>query len=143
MEDLYPTIKEIHSFLRWIVLAAVIIVVVKYLVSWLSGNKFSQLDNRISLISIISLDIQLLLGLILYFFLSPFTKDIFNTGFSMQDAQSRFYAIEHPVSMLLAIVFAHVGRTLMKKSTNDRMKFKRGTVWFALSLIFMLARMPW
>ena len=144
MEQLYLPVKDIHSYLRWIILALIVVVVIKYVMSWLSKNKFTSLDSRLSLFLVTALDIQFLLGLCLYFLLSPFTKSgMAFSSTAMSDPQTRFYAVEHPVTMLLAIVFAHVGRSMMKKASTDESKFKKGSLWFGLSLLFMLSRMPW
>jgi hypothetical protein len=61
----------------------------------------------------------------------------------MEDPNTRFFVVEHPVIMLLAIAFAHIGRSMSTKGSNANLRFKRGTIFFALSLLLMLSRMPW
>ncbi|HZX74240.1 MAG TPA: hypothetical protein VFE57_07465 [Cyclobacteriaceae bacterium] len=139
MEQYYSIVKDIHSYLRWIILALAIITVLKYLVGWLGKKKFVSIDDRLSLFFVSSLDLQLLLGLVLYFFLSPVTQ----SGSQFDPATVRFYTMEHPMIMLLAIILAHVGRVLVKKSASDNIRFKRGTIFFGLSLLLILSRMPW
>jgi hypothetical protein len=68
MDSLYPIAKDLHSYIRWIVLILAIVVIVKYLIGWLQKKSFTQTDNRLGLFLIITIDIQLLLGLSLYFF---------------------------------------------------------------------------
>ena len=144
MEQYYLPVKEIHSGLRWLILALIVIVIVKYLISWMQKKSFTSTDNLLGLILIIGVDLQFLLGLILYFFLSPVTLSAIQFGgYQLEDPNVRFYAIEHPVTMVLAVVFAHVGRVMSKKGTNETLRFKRGTLLFGISLLLMLARMPW
>jgi hypothetical protein len=143
MDSLYSFIKEAHSGWRWIVLVLAIAAVIDFAMGLISKRSFKPIDNRLSLFYMISCDIQLLLGLLLYFVLSPVTQSAFQDGNEMSDPTARFYAVEHPVTMLLAIVFAHVGRIASKKASADSKKFQRGLIWFLLSLIFMLSRMPW
>ena len=143
MDNLYPLIKESHSLLRWLVLALSVIVVMNFLLGAVSKKVYDKVENLLTLFYIISVDVQLLLGLLLYFVFSPITKSLFEGNSSMSDATTRFYAVEHPLTMLLAIVFAHVGRSVSKKGATDIIKFRRGLLWFALSLLCMLARMPW
>lgn len=143
MDSLYPFIKEAHSGWRWIVLVLAIAVVIDFAMGLFSKRSFKSLDNRLSLFYMISCDIQLLFGLLLYFVLSPLTQSAFEGGNVMSDPIVRFHVVEHPVTMLLAIVFAHIGRIASKKASADGKKFQRGLIWFLLSLIFMLSRMPW
>jgi uncharacterized membrane protein len=144
MDQYYLPVRDIHSYLRWLIIGLAVITVVKYLLGWIGKRKFTSVDNRLSLFFITSLDIQLLLGLVLYFFLSPITQSAIQFGgYQLEDPNVRFYAIEHPVIMVLAIVFAHVGRVVVKRTDSDRLKYKRGTILFAISLILMLSRMQW
>lgn len=144
MDPWYDHLKEVHAYWRWIILALAVIVVIKYLAGWLGKKNFNAWDNRLSLFFVTAMDIQLLFGLALYFFLSPVTTHALKSGENiMSDAGVRFAVVEHPFTMLLAIVLAHVGRIMVKKMPTDDTKFKRGTILFGLSLLFMLARMPW
>jgi len=141
--SLYQIISSAHSGNRWLVLIMAIAAVVDFAIGLASKKKFGKLDDVLTLVYTIMIDLQLLLGLILYFFLSPTVHDAISSGLDMSDAQSRFYVVEHPLTMLLAIVFAHVGRATVKRATTDAIKFRRGLIWFTLALVFMLSRMPW
>lgn len=144
MEQYYLPVKDIHSWLRWVILAFAVIIVIKYLIGWLNKRKFTALDNQIGLFLILCLDVQFLLGLVLYFFLSPITQSAIQFGgYQLEDPNVRFYAIEHPVIMFIAIIFAHVGRVMSKRGTDERLRFKRGTILFGIALILILSRMPW
>lgn len=143
MEQLYVVIKDIHFYVRWIILALAVIVFLKYLASWQGKKLFTSLDNKLSLYFVSAMDVQLLLGILLYFFLSPLGISAFQHENTMSDSMARLYALEHPLTMLLAVVLAHLGRVQVKKSASDDAKFKRGTLFFGLSLLFMLSRMPW
>ena len=143
MQSIYPFIKEAHSGWRWILLILAVAAVIDFAVGLIGKRSFKSIDNRLSLFFMISCDVQLLLGLLLYFVLSPLTQSAFQNSNMMSDPTARFYAIEHPVIMLLAIAFAHIGRITSKKAPADRKKFQRGLIWFLLSLILMLSRMPW
>ena len=61
----------------------------------------------------------------------------------MSNATLRFFAIEHPVGMLIAIVLAHVGKTYSKKDIPDSTKHKRTVLFFGLSLLIILVSLPW
>ena len=139
MEQYYSLVKEIHSYLRWLILLLAVITVVKYLAGWMGKKSFGSIDNRLSLFFVSALDLQLIFGLCLYFFLSPVTQ----SGSQFDPATVRFYSMEHPMIMLVAIILAHVGRVMVKKSATNDLKFKRGTIFFGIALLLMLSRMPW
>ena len=61
----------------------------------------------------------------------------------MKDANGRFFAMEHTVGMLLAIVFAHIVYAFAKKTMDDTAKFKKIFLFSLLSLVVMLASIPW
>jgi hypothetical protein len=92
----------------------------------------------------ISLDIQLLLGLILYFFLSDLTKVVLsNFSAAMSAHEPRFFGIEHVFFMVLAVILAHVGVAAAKRVDDAVAKHRRTAIWFSLSMVAILLGMPW
>jgi hypothetical protein len=143
MDTLYNSISEAHALIRWLVLVLAIAIVVDFAIGWISKKKFGRMEELFSLAYMITVDVQLLIGLSLYFFLSPTVRQAFSEGFDMSDAQTRFTVLEHPLTMILAIAFVHIGRVMVKKAASDESKFKKGLLWFGLALVFILSRMPW
>lgn len=134
-----------HSFLRWIVLILALLTIIKSFSGMSSKKAFTAADKKMPLFFMISMDIQLLLGLILYFTGAWGIKNIQNQGMGevMKDAAGRFFAIEHTVGMLLAIIFAHVAYAFAKKPIEDTAKFKKIFIFSLLSLVAILASIPW
>jgi hypothetical protein len=92
----------------------------------------------------IALDLQLLLGLLLYFALSPNTKAIFGDfGAAMRDPVARFWAVEHITMMFGAVILAHVGRVLARKAVTPASRRTRLLIPFVLALLLMLGGTPW
>jgi hypothetical protein len=118
----------IHSLLRWVVLLAGFYAV---------AAAFGRRDARPGRWFAISLDIQVLLGLILYW-LSPITSGaIGNMGEAMQNRVVRFWAVEHVTSMIVAVALAHVGVARARKGKGG------AAVLFLLALLAILAGIPW
>jgi hypothetical protein len=141
---MYTTFLVIHAVLRWIVLVAAVVAAGKGLVGWFGKQKWSKLDDRLGLILTIAIDGQLVVGLVLYVFLSPLTAAAFRDfGAAMRDSTLRFFAVEHFLLMVVAVVLAHMGRSLSKKASGDAAKFQRAGIFFALTLIAILAGTPW
>ena len=91
---------DVHTVWRWVMLAVALVTVVKALIGWLGKQPWSKLDDRLGMFFTIAVDIQFLLGLILWF-VGPF--QITNAAALMQTELGRFYMIEHPVLMLIAL----------------------------------------
>ena len=70
---MYTGLLHSHSILRYIALILLIAVVVKSLIGWQSRQPFGKTDDRLSLFLFISVHLQLVLGLLLYF-VSPYVN---------------------------------------------------------------------
>jgi hypothetical protein len=132
---MYTGLVHLHNLLRWVVLIALILTIL---------NLILKKDAlKTSKVLLISAHTTLLLGLYQYFF--------GNVGFQliksaaggmkdvMKDAASRFWAVEHAFSMILAIVFITIGHVKFKKTgkTNPTL------VFFILALVLILLMTPW
>jgi hypothetical protein len=91
-----------------------------------------------------AMDLQLLLGLLLYIFFSPLTTSAFRDfSTAMGNDVMRFFTVEHVFFMVLAIVFAHLGSAFSKRAEEPAKKHRTAALWFGLSLILLLLGMPW
>ena len=126
---------DVHAVWRWVMLAVALVTVVKALVGWLGKQPWSKLDDRLGMIFTITVDIQFLLGLILWF-VGPFP--ITNAAALMQSELGRFYVIEHPILMLIALALAHIGRSRSRKAATDVQKHKAAFIFYLLSFLFIL-----
>ncbi len=141
---MYNFVLAVHNVLRWIVLIFLIIALVRAYWGWFGRREWTQTDTRMGRFYSISLDIQFLLGLILYFFLSPLTKTVFsNFGAAMSAPELRFFGIEHILYMILAIILAHVGVATARRVEEPVAKHRRSAIWFSLSFVAILLGMPW
>ena len=139
---MYSTVLTIHSWIRWIALVAAVGTTLAALRGKVEGS--SSLTDRWGMIAITALDTQLLLGLLLYFVVSPNMKAILDSfGAAMKDPGLRFWAVEHMVSMFAAIALAHVGRVLARKAPTPAAKRTRVLICFGLATILIVVGMPW
>jgi uncharacterized membrane protein len=134
----------LHSYLRWILLVLLLVSIVKSL-SGLNGKKaLTAGDKKLWLFTMISAHTTLLIGLILVFFGTYGLSKGLPEGISvMKDATYRFYLVEHPLMMIIAIVFITIGRGQAKKSIPDAVKYKKAFWFFVVALILILAAIPW
>ena len=141
---MYPFVLGVHNILRWVVLIAGILAAGRALIGWFGKKEWTKQDRLLGVIFTSSVDIQLLFGILLYFVLSAITKGaISDFGTAMGIRDIRFFAIEHVFFMVLALIFAHLGSALPKKVDDPTSKHKRAAIWFSLSLLTILAGIPW
>ena len=133
----------IHNILRWAVLLFGVWTVIAALAAVISKRDYRNSDNKSGLFFMISCDIQLLLGLILYFTGMWFEKVKTDMGAVMKNSVDRFFAIEHALMMIIAWLLVHVGRSMVKRAGTDAQKHKRTLIYFGIALILILAMIPW
>ncbi|HLA97383.1 MAG TPA: hypothetical protein VJL34_02930 [Anaerolineales bacterium] len=146
---MHTFILAVHNLLRWVALFLGIFAIVRSVSGWLGRREWSQADRKAGVFFTSAMDVQLLLGLWLYFFLSPITRTALGNfaasdfGAAMGDPEQRFFALEHALYMLLAVVFAHLGSLLPKKVSESRAKYQRAAIFFILAGAALLIGMPW
>jgi uncharacterized membrane protein YozB (DUF420 family) len=142
--DAYTIVLTIHNLVRWIALVLGIVAVVLSVLGWFGRRPWTERERKLGSFFAITLDIQLLLGLLLYLFLSPITTAAFKDfGAAMGTDSMRFFVLEHSLYMLLAVVFAHLGSILPRRAKTDTAKFQRATIFLGLALLLILMGMPW
>lgn len=135
--------KDIHSYWAYLVLAILIFAVVNAIIGFTQKKQFTDKDLRIGLFTLIVSHIQLLIGLGWYF-MSPWYKVLkANGGEVMGDKATRLLAVEHPITMILAIVFITIGWSKHKKKTEDAAKFKTFAIFYGIGLLLILSKIPW
>jgi hypothetical protein len=141
---MYPLVLAIHNVVRWVVLIAGVLAVIRAAIALVNKTTWGQIDRALGTLFTSSIDVQFLLGIILYFFLSPITRSAFQ-GFSeaIGNTSLRFFALVHPVSMLLAVVFTHLGSRQSRKAVTDTARHQNALTWFGLAFILILLGIPW
>jgi hypothetical protein len=134
---------HLHNLMRWVVLLFALLTIFKGFSGMNSGKEMTGKDTRIALFLLISVDIQLLLGIALYIQRGWFARLSEGGGEVMKNAAQRFWAVEHLTGMLIAIILIHIGYSSTKKNIPGKQKFKR-LFWFTLvALLLILVTIPW
>lgn len=141
---MYTGFLNLHNGLRWLILLAFVITLIKYVAGWLGSQPWKKVDNMLGLVLTALMDLQLIVGVVLYFFLSPVTKlALSDFRGAMQDPDLRFYAVEHLSMMLIAVILVHIGRAKSKKNVLDKAKFKTGAIYFLIAFVVIMMAIPW
>ena len=132
---MYPGLLHSHSYLRYGVLALLIVVIVTSLMGWLGKKPYTNTNNKLSLFLLIATHLQFLLGLTLYF-VSPAVQ--FNSS-TMKEASIRYWTVEHISMMIIGVALITVARNTAKKMTVDESKHKRLFIFNSIALLIILA----
>lgn len=124
--DFNDIIFAAHSGWRWIVVLATIIALGWMILGLVQRRAYDNTARRVMLAFAISVDIQWLLGLVLFILLSAASG---NWGVA--------HRWEHLVIMTLALIAAHVGGRF--KTAPDPVRYRNGliAVLVALVLVFV------
>ncbi len=129
---LYSTLLFLHGLVRWLLVGAAV---------WTLAR---PLEKRPGLALVIAADTQALLGLLMYTAVSPVTQlALSNMKAAMKDHALRFWAVEHPFAMIIAIAIVHVGRVAGRRAKDDETRKRKVVMWTAIALILILMGMPW
>jgi len=143
MSTFYSVTLFLHSWNRWLILVAGIIVIASAIKGLLAKTDYSPMQRKWSLIFISSLHVQLLVGLIMYFVLSPITAQALNNfGAAMKDSILRYWAVEHAFVNIIAIAVAQAGSILAKRTVNASVKHRRTLIWTGIAMLLILAMIP-
>jgi len=130
--------------MRWLIIIAALFAIIRAITGMAFKRGWMQMDDKAGFWFTLLLDIQVLFGIILYFFLSPTTMNALqNFGAAMSNAATRYFAVEHVVGMLIAVVVAHIGRSLSRKAPTAIQKHRRAVIWYGLAILIVLASIPW
>jgi len=134
----------VHSYLRWLILAAALGLVIKSYLGRRPGAIWSAGNERLHRVFLAALDLQLAIGLLLYAHLSPITRAFFAApGASMKISELRFFGIEHITMMLVAVTLAHIGRARSKRIVDPAARHARVFGWTLAALVVIFASIPW
>ncbi|HZH74113.1 MAG TPA: hypothetical protein VFD91_16575 [Mariniphaga sp.] len=140
---MYIGLLHTHNLLRWLILLTIVIALIFAFTGWFGKKEWTKKDNLVGLLLTIFIDLQLLTGLLLYF-VSPLIKSaLADFGAAMKNSDLRFFAMEHVLLMLIALILVHIGRSKSKKALLPVVKHKAAAIWFGVAFILILAGVPW
>lgn len=141
---MYAAVLGLHSLLRWLILAGLAWGLVRSAAGLRQGHDVSATDRKRVTACVGLTNIQLLLGLCLYLFLSPWLAALrLDPAAVMQDETLRFFGVEHPMTMFVAIVVLHVTLTRFTGAHDSRVAWRRLLVGFLIATLAILASIPW
>lgn len=139
---MYRTVLMIHSWARW---ATLILAVAATLNALRPARVEGALPGRWwDTFFMLAIDVQVLVGLVLYFGLSPYTVQAMNDmGAAMKSPTLLFWAVKHSGGMFATMLLVRMGRVLATNAATPSAARNRRLTCFALATIVMFASIPW
>ncbi|MCU7694467.1 hypothetical protein ACFSPU_03605 [Haoranjiania flava] len=133
---------HLHNILRWVIFILLLIGIFK---NYADANKpFTKAHKNIGLFTMIAAHLTLLIGLYQVILGNRFSWTNVPAGESvMKNSTLRFFLVEHPLAMIIAIVLITIGYGVYKKNISDTQKHKKAALMFLLALVLILAVVPW
>jgi len=136
---------HLHNLLRWIILILLLASIYKAYVGWKNKKVFSAGDRKTWLFTLIAAHITLLVGLYQWLWgrYGMLKITLPESTSIMKDKFFRFYWVEHPAMMILAVFMITLGYRVAKKPLPDQVKYARALWLFIVALLFILVAIPW
>ncbi|HEX7040915.1 MAG TPA: hypothetical protein VF202_12410 [Trueperaceae bacterium] len=132
---MYTGLLDLHSVIRWVVALLGVVAIVSAVVA----ERWTPAQNSLARWFSIAVDVQVLLGLVLWF-VSPLVRGALgDMGAVMRDPALRKIVIEHPVLMIVGAVLVHVGVSRGRKTDNPR----QALVFYVLAAAAVAYAIPW
>ncbi|MFO0562174.1 MAG: hypothetical protein U0269_29435 [Polyangiales bacterium] len=141
---MFSLVLVLHSLWRWVVLVLAVVVIARALSAMKSDRAFDATDNKLGAAFLGSVHLQVIVGLIMHFGLSPTVKAAMQMGgAAMRDAALRFWFVEHITMGVLVAILVTVVRVRAKKLATDKAKHKFIAIGTIAALAVMFAMIPW
>jgi hypothetical protein len=136
---MYNGLLITHSYLRYFILALLVIVILISVVGLLHKNPYTRRHDKVNLFLFICAHTQMLLGIILYVVSVTGGHRVQFNSETMKNPALRYFAVEHALSMLVVIALITIARISTKKIPVDRDKHKRMVILNSLALLIIVA----
>ena len=140
---MYPVLLSIHSLFRWLVLASLLYALYRAYKGWFSGAVFSGFDNAVRHYTATIAQVQLVLGLCLYFINPIIDYFLHHYSVAVHQRQIRFFGMEHSLMMFIAIIVITITSMVARRRKADKQKFSTIALGYTLGLLIILTSVPW
>jgi hypothetical protein len=141
---MYPYFLFFHSWLRWFVLILLVILLLKFLFSLIKKSSYSSLDRILSSALLGVVHLQFLVGLILYFALSPIVQmGLSNMSQAMKNRTLRYWTVEHFSAMFLFTLLIQIGFSVSKRAPVSTKKHRVMFVFSTIAFLILMLSIPW
>ena len=133
----------IHSSLRWVILLTLLIHLYCIYTGYFRNKPFTKFNRIFSHVTVGFIHLQFVIGLYVYYTSEKINIFLADIKGSMAISELRFFAVEHSLIMLIAIIIITIGSFKSKRIEDERKKYKTQIIYFTIGLVLILAAIPW
>ncbi|HVP69444.1 MAG TPA: hypothetical protein VMT17_19505 [Anaeromyxobacteraceae bacterium] len=141
---MYSIVLALHSLVRWAVVAGALSAAAVSATAWLSGRSATRASRVSGVAFVAAADAQVLLGLLLYFFFSPFAPAaLAHPVASLTEAGFRYWFFLHPVPAIGSAFLAHLGRILSRRGEEGDARRRQLAAVYGAAVVLLAVAIPW
>ncbi len=133
---MYTGINHLHSFLRYVAVFMILWTIVH---AFMNRNNADAKASKWSMLSMMIVHTQLLLGLVLWFMKFMALKG--TSDIKLPD--NRFFIMEHSSMMIVSIILISIGHIKGKKIADLQKRYNTIFWFFLIGFIIMMLSIPW
>ena len=133
----------LHSSWGTTTLILIALAIISSIIGLKSDKDLVIMQRKFSLYALIAVHIQVILGVISYTISLHTVPAMSNFGAAMKNSDLRFFAVEHPLMMVIGAVLITIGYTKAKKAIDAKVKYKKILIFYSIGLLLILSRIPW
>lgn len=143
---MYGMLLTLHNLTRWLVLIIGVWALAQLAVGWVRRRAWTAADRqRVRWLALI-LSLQFVFGALLYVLPGALISSALSStemAAIMKSRALRFFVIEHPFQMLIAVGVSHMTGVLTRRARSDRRRFVTGTLLTGLTMLLIVTAIPW
>lgn len=141
---MYTFALYLHSYTRWLVLLSMIWALWRMWQGLLTGREWARQDRVAGFTFAMATSVQFILGVVLYGAEGGMARAaLVDFAAAMKVRELRFFGLEHPLQMTIALTLSHIGSARARRATTTRNKFRWGAICFTITALLILSAIPW
>jgi len=132
---MYLVVLFAHSIVRWVVLGCAVWAVLSAQSGMRAGRAWTRRARIPGVVLAAAVDVQLLLGISLWLFLSPHAIT--------QGARSHYWTFAHPLLGLAVVALVHVGSVRVRRMLDDGARWRTAARYYLAALVLAVLAIPW
>jgi len=141
---MYSAALILHNYTRWLVVVVMVWALVQVWGGWLLKRDWGRWERWACLAFGVMTSVQSVLGFILFFLPTGLAQAAWrDIGSAMAVRDLRFFGLEHPLQMFIAIGLVHLGWSRSRRAEETAKKYRWAAITFGVATLLILSAIPW
>jgi uncharacterized membrane protein YozB (DUF420 family) len=137
MQQFYPAFFTFHIIFSFVFFSVAIFISIFSYRGWIKKSQYARFENLLRKTFLTLLCIDLVLGVVLYFFLQK-PYDTITAEEAMRYSSLRFWAIQHFSNMIFVVIISMIGNIFIIRTKLPAKKHKYAFFYFGISTLIIL-----